>query len=385
MINNIVREDRCCGCSACFNICPKNAITMVENSTGFLIPEINNELCINCSMCDKSCPANTKSNKSLLKCYTLKIADDAELCKAQSGGAFYAVAQYILKNGGIVYGVSNQDVRNVKTVRVDDLGDLEQLLKSKYVQNDYSDSFKQVADDLKNGLTVFYSGTACAVQGLVNHLNAKKISTDKLLTCDLICHGVPSRLMVKDHINYIEKKYNSKVISHLYRDKSFGWGSHKETYELENQAKASNNNMAILLSKGYSVSPTCFKCEFTTPDRISDMTIGDYWQLSRLGMSITQFANGLSVVLVRSKQIEGIICLLTEKGILESSEITLTEAAQWNLERPTVAPKKYNGFWKYYKKNRFKNILPVYYALSFKETICRIAKNILCTIFKRKV
>ena len=81
MINNIVREDRCCGCSACFNICPKNAITMVENSTGFLIPEINNELCINCSMCDKSCPANTKSNKSLLKCYTLKIADDAELVK----------------------------------------------------------------------------------------------------------------------------------------------------------------------------------------------------------------------------------------------------------------------------------------------------------------
>lgn len=385
MINNIVKENRCCGCSACFNICPKSAITMLENSNGFLTPKINNELCIYCNVCDKVCPANIKSSHSYMKCYTLRIADNTELSKSQSGGAFYAVAKYILKNAGVVYGVSNQDIKNVKVVRVDNLADLEQLLKSKYVQSDFSGSFKPVATDLQNGLTVFYGGTACAVQGLINYLNAKKISTEKLLTCDLICHGVPSRLIVKDHINYIERKYNSKVISHLYRDKSFGWGKHKETYELENKAKISNNNMAILLSKGYSVSPTCFKCEFTTPKRISDMTIGDYWQLSRLGMSKAQFSNGLSVVLVRNKIIENIICDLTENEVLETSEITFEDAMQWNLERPTVKPKRYDVFWKKYSKNRFKNIMPVYYALTLKERIRRIAKNILRTILKRKV
>ena len=377
MINNIVKENRCYGCSACFNICPKNAIKMVENSNGFLSPEINNALCVDCGLCDKTCPCNTKTAKSLVKCYALKLSSNDELSKVQSGGAFYAVAQYIIENGGVVYGASNAEIKNVKTVRVDNLQDLPQLLKSKYVQCDFSDSFKLVEKDLKSGLKVFYSGTACAIQGLINYLDTKKVATENLLTCDLICHGVPSRLIVKDYINRIEKKNNSKVISHLYRDKSFGWGSHIEKYELENNRNITNNDMPILLSKGYSVSPTCFKCEFTTPTRITDMSIGDFWTLDKVGMSRVQFNNGISVVLVRNAILENVVTDLANEGVIEVSEITLQDAMQWNLQRPTVAPNNYDNFWRFYKKNRFKNIYPVYYALTPKEKICRIVKKIM--------
>lgn len=41
----------CTGCCACMNICPKGAIDMVEDSEGFLYPEVNDALCIRCGKC----------------------------------------------------------------------------------------------------------------------------------------------------------------------------------------------------------------------------------------------------------------------------------------------------------------------------------------------
>ena len=46
----------CCGCSACYDICPKSAISMVEDSEGFLYPTINKDKCVNCGLCEKVCP-----------------------------------------------------------------------------------------------------------------------------------------------------------------------------------------------------------------------------------------------------------------------------------------------------------------------------------------
>lgn len=49
-------EARCCGCTACVSICPKNAISMHENAEGFLYPIINDALCVACRLCTKVCP-----------------------------------------------------------------------------------------------------------------------------------------------------------------------------------------------------------------------------------------------------------------------------------------------------------------------------------------
>ena len=56
-------EKECCGCGACYNICPKQAITMKRNDEGFDYPEINNAICINCGLCEKVCPIKHKQNK----------------------------------------------------------------------------------------------------------------------------------------------------------------------------------------------------------------------------------------------------------------------------------------------------------------------------------
>ena len=53
------------------------------------------------------------------------------------------------------------------------------------------DCYKQVKTDLANGTTVLFSGTGCQVNGLKAFLG-EMANTEKLLTMDIVCHGVPS-------------------------------------------------------------------------------------------------------------------------------------------------------------------------------------------------
>lgn len=46
----------CCGCAACYSICPMGAITMNEDENGFEYPEINYSFCIKCRKCITVCP-----------------------------------------------------------------------------------------------------------------------------------------------------------------------------------------------------------------------------------------------------------------------------------------------------------------------------------------
>ena len=49
-------KEECCGCSACYAVCPKSAISMVADEDGFEYPSINEEKCIGCHICLKVCP-----------------------------------------------------------------------------------------------------------------------------------------------------------------------------------------------------------------------------------------------------------------------------------------------------------------------------------------
>lgn len=58
----ISKED-CCGCSACYSICPMKAIYMKEDECGFEYPYINGELCVSCYKCMKICPIKIVDNQ----------------------------------------------------------------------------------------------------------------------------------------------------------------------------------------------------------------------------------------------------------------------------------------------------------------------------------
>lgn len=50
------KKEECCGCTACYAICPKEAISMVEDEEGFEYPKIDNSKCVRCYLCLKVCP-----------------------------------------------------------------------------------------------------------------------------------------------------------------------------------------------------------------------------------------------------------------------------------------------------------------------------------------
>jgi formate hydrogenlyase subunit 6/NADH:ubiquinone oxidoreductase subunit I len=96
----------CCGCTACASSCPKSAITMVPDEEGFLYPKIDMRRCIECGACERACPILNKKTVISEKTegYIIRIKDNKILYESTSGGAFTALADYILEQNGIVYG-----------------------------------------------------------------------------------------------------------------------------------------------------------------------------------------------------------------------------------------------------------------------------------------
>lgn len=54
------RKALCCGCGACYAICPYAAIYMAEDEEGFNYPQIDAEKCVRCWQCKSVCPVRQR-------------------------------------------------------------------------------------------------------------------------------------------------------------------------------------------------------------------------------------------------------------------------------------------------------------------------------------
>ena len=112
---NIIHKSDCCGCAACVQICPKQCIQFNEDSQGFYYPNVNLLECVNCGLCEKVCPIiNQNDSRPSDKVYAAKnICDDVRK-NSSSGGVFTLMAEYILKDGGVVFGAVFDEKLGVK-------------------------------------------------------------------------------------------------------------------------------------------------------------------------------------------------------------------------------------------------------------------------------
>lgn len=96
MIENENKEN-CCGCTACKNICPKNAIEMKEDEEGFLYPVIDENRCINCNRCKNICSNINPPVEYEGEAYAAVNLSEEERKNSASGGMYYLLAKEIIK------------------------------------------------------------------------------------------------------------------------------------------------------------------------------------------------------------------------------------------------------------------------------------------------
>ena len=280
MIEIKSKED-CCGCYACYNICPKQCITMKTDNEGFWYPKIDKNKCINCNLCEKVCPIinPVKRVDSKKIAYASMNKDEQVRMKSSSGGIFSILAEYIIKNNGVVYGAGFDEDFNIKHKRILYSTDLDLLRGSKYVQSSIGDIYKQVKNDLENNNPVLFTGTPCQVEGLRSYLRKEYVN---LITMDFICHGVPSPLVWEKYLKKMKKSKQENIKNIYFRNKDIGWKlfSLKIIFDKRIYSNDLNND---LFMKGFLqdvyLRPSCYNCKFKKINRISDITVADFFCL----------------------------------------------------------------------------------------------------------
>lgn len=281
MIQDIVDNKACFGCTACMHVCPKSAITFSHDAEGFSVPSVDSSLCVNCGACRNVCQsvnAITLNKIDDAKPYIAHNKDRKSTKRSASGGAFVGIATYVIERlHGVVYGASMTETNLVKHIKVDKVKNLYLLQKSKYVQSDLGSVYKEISSLTRQKKYVLFSGTPCQVAGLYKY---NKCDSTYLLTIDIICHGVPSPKLFSYCVEGMSKEYGDiSKIEFRYKSPFFASGSSfvfkaKSTKRSILQLPSQNAYFNIFL-KGLAFRESCYRCPYAQTNRIGDFTIGD--------------------------------------------------------------------------------------------------------------
>ena len=326
----ICSEDKCTGCWACYNACPKECISMKVGILGHLFPVIDTKKCINCKLCEKICPSNHPLEKDSPKhTYAAFAKQNAIYSTSTSGGAAAVLSRQILDEGGIVYGCTCKENVEITHIRVTDKSDLDKLRGSKYVQSDISFCYKQAKQDLIEGNKVLFIGTPCQIAGLKAFLRKPY---DNLLTVDLICHGVPSQSYLRDHLK--SKVTSDKIDNVIFREGTNDYVvvvvvvDGKPVYKSNLWKNRYGDDYINAFIDGFTYRPSCHSCQYATMSRVSDITIGDFWGIGDDFVVPHQF--GLSCVLANTDKGVGYVNNISDQ--LNIYERTLDEAVAGNAQ-----------------------------------------------------
>lgn len=365
----LCEKNECTGCFACHNICPKNAIEMIEDEYGYIYPHIIEEKCIKCNACKSVC-INSRKNEFNMpsKCFAARVIDTDKLKKSTSGGIATILSEQILKLNGVVYGAAYTENCSVNHVRIDKLGELHRLQGSKYVHSYINDTYKNIKKDLVNKKKVLFIGTPCQLDGLKAYL---KNDYEDLYLVDIICHGVPSQKFLKEEVNRLIDTIDIDRVD--FRDKTFD----EFTFSLNKEKKIvfyqewAKSPYFYTFMKAITYRENCYSCKYAKKERLSDMMIGDFWGLGKDSKFYNERNKGISVVFVNSDKGNKLFELIEE--YIETEERQVEEAVNGNdqLREPSIKTSKVikfkmlyknnNDFFKTYKKicrkNYYKQIL----------------------------
>lgn len=351
---------KCCGCTACMSVCPKDAISMEPDSEGFYYPSIDDAKCVNCGKCKRVCSFQNGYNKNnILEAFAVKHSDEKTRLTSRSGGVFILISDAVLESGGSVYGAAFNDDFSVSHRRAVTKEERDAFKGSKYVQSNPEKTFSEVKKDLEAGKPVVFSGTGCQVGGLLGFLKTTRTPLDKLYTVDLVCHGTPSNKVWLDFLNYTRKKAHAERVTNAdFRDKSFGWAPHYESVWTDGE-KHSSKDYAMLFYANHVLRPSCYQCIYTNCNRPSDFTLADFWGIDNIVPGFND-DKGVSLLFVNTQK--GKTLFDSVKSGCEIAEVDPQKCVKPNpnLHRTSPRPSDRDEFWKLYLDKGFDKTLKTY-------------------------
>lgn len=302
---NIIGKEKCTGCFGCANACPISAIRMKLSEDGFFIPDVDENKCTNCGICAQKCPIINYNSDNLtrgdIKVYAAFSTNSQTRLVSSSGGLFTEIAEYLLQKGFIIFGAGWTKDLKVEHFGVKAASQLHKLRSSKYIQSFIGTTYLDINNLIKyEGKKVLFIGTPCQVAAI-----RMLIKSDNLITIDLVCHGVPSKIIFDEYLKYVGK--DKKVLNYTFRDKSLGWSKYMVKAKLEDNSIYECITRQDPFFKGficdlYSNMP-CYDCKFSTIPRAGDITLGDFWKISDDLMD----ERGVSVALANNQKGLGLL------------------------------------------------------------------------------
>lgn len=368
----IINKKDCCGCAACVQKCPKQCISLKEDSEGFLYPTVDANTCIDCGLCEKVCPIiNEGISHTPLKVYAAINKDENIRMQSSSGGIFTLLAENIINEDGVVFGARFDEDWQVRLDYTETIEGIAAFRGSKYVQARTEDTYRQAETFLKAGRKVLFTGTPCQIAGLKKFL---KKEYNNLLAVDFVCHGVPSPKVWSRYLeellacqgekntvsfssipqSFSERK--SHVLGISFRDKSLGWKKYSFVLR-HNLTKATaagkqnsvsfsdmhreNTFMRLFLSD-IILRPSCYDCHCKEGKSGADITIADFWGIGNISPEMDD-DKGTSLVLIQTEKGQQTFSTLD----IVKKEHTYEEASRSNQGLKSVCkphPKR-DGFW----------------------------------------
>lgn len=341
---NLRGSSECTGCMACANVCQKHAIRFVQDEMGALIPAVDKNSCVNCGACERSCQQLYKPDfHAIQKAYALYTKNHGDRLNCASGGAATTVSRWFIEHNGYVCGTSFDNNGKPVFELTNQSNMLNVFRGSKYVYCEPGQIYRAIKKRIDSGSSVLFIGTPCQVDACKRVIG----ETPLLYTMGLICHGTPPYAYLKDHLKACLKEKNLHAATVSFRGvNDFMLCAYDDSGRILFKRRQAEDTYFLAFMQGLIYREKCYTCQYAQPDRVEDITIGDFWGLER--GALHGYAGKVSVALCNTQKGMELFDRVKELFVYEERQVS--EAIQGNsqLRFPTIRTFERDIFCKAY-------------------------------------
>ncbi len=365
-------QNKCCGCEACSNICPVNAIQFLPDELGFYYPKVDAGKCTLCGLCSMKCPQlNTiKSRVNSCDIFAGYALDDSIVENSSSGGLFTVLAENFLNSyhdSSVVAVIWAEDYKSVYHT-FGKLEDIESMRRSKYIQSHKGYIYREIKKRLDSGENILFIGCPCEVGGLMALLGDKNYNN--LFLIDLVCQGPTSPKVMEEYVDLLEQKYHSKI-----KDINLRFNGGRNWIPQWIKVRFQNGEQYIRVfyetelgvAVHYMQRAACYSCQWNGNRRQSDITLGDYHSADERADYYNN--KGTSIAIINSSKGKELMELISSQIILIRADYADVVAKNPRVENswdPLPGTRKFVKYYKkYHLRKAVRKALPIKQKIKF--------------------